>query len=114
MKTEIIRIGTSCSYDKKYMDGRVDLHVLVLEEGTPEEIEAAKALRYEKLNACAVELQEFFTECFSMRQLDERFAAAKVDNLKELIRKAVTERNIYLLSLISAPKILDAERRHFI
>lgn len=113
MKTELIRFGTPCSYDKKYMNGKVGMRVLVL-EGTPEDVAAAKALRYHKLNVCAVTLHDFFTSSFSARMLDQRFAAEKVLNLSELIRKVVTDRNIYLLSLTSARKILEAEEKHLL
>ena len=109
MKCVTIRIGTSCPYDRKYMDGRVELRVLAL-EGDPETVAAAETLRYERLDRSAVELQEFYTSTYSMRQLDELFAAERVLNMCELLRKAVTDRNFYLMSLLSAERILEADR----
>ena len=44
MKSEIIRIGKGTRYDKKYMDGRIDMRVLVL-QGTPEDVLLASELR---------------------------------------------------------------------
>ena len=41
MKTESIRIGTPCRYDRKYMDGRLVMRVPVL-EGESEEVEEAE------------------------------------------------------------------------
>ncbi len=106
LKCVTIRIGT---YDRKYMDGRLELRVLAL-EGDPETVAAAEALRYARLDRSAVELQEFYTSTYSMRQLDELFAAERVLNLKELLRKTVTDRNFYLMSLLSAERILEADR----
>ncbi|MBR5361794.1 MAG: hypothetical protein IK134_00505 [Oscillospiraceae bacterium] len=109
MKCVMIRIGTSCPYGRKYMDGRLELRVLAL-EGDPETVDAAEALRYARLDRSAVELQEFYTSTYSLRQLDELFAAERVLNLKELLRKTVTDRNFYLMSLLSTERILEADR----
>ena len=58
----------------------------------------------------AAELYDYYTNNCSMKQLDALFERARVKNLRELMRKAVTDRNYYLLSLISAEQILKAER----
>lgn len=110
MKSEIIRIGKGTRYDKKYMDGRIDMRVLVL-QGTPEDVLLASELRRCRLNRTAVMMYDYYTTHFSVKQLDELFADSHADNLKELIRQAVISQNIYLLSLFSAEVILSAEQK---
>ena len=109
MEYKSIQLGTACSDERKYLDGQFRLRVPVL-EGEPEAVAAAEALRLAHLNQTAVELYDYYTNNCSMKQLDALFERARVKNLRELMRKAVTDRNYYLLSLISAEQILKAER----
>lgn len=109
MKTKIIRLGTSDRFDQKYMDGRIDLHVLEL-EGNPDTVAKAEKIRYDVLRECADGLYEIYVSSYSMSQLDALFERQNVTCLKELMLKAVTDRNYYLLSLLSAEKILEARR----
>ena len=96
MEYKSMQLGTASSDERKYLDGQFRLRVPVL-EGEPEAVTAAEALRFEHLNQTVAELYDYYTNCCSMKQLDALFERAHVKNLRELLRKAVADRNYYLV-----------------
>lgn len=104
MKRKIIQLGPRNKLNLKYLNGRFQLSVFVL-KGTPEEVEAAEAIRMELLERETQFLYDYYT-AMPRLELNKLLEAHGVKRLSEMLELLVKGEHALLLSIAFAKELL--------